>query len=150
MIIADRIQQIRKDHGLTQKQLAEKIGCMRQAVCQWETGRRNPKLSSLEKLACVFGVSVNDLIRDEVAEQLTQKSTQAELTIECKDVDSDIGRERGWRDVWYRCPGCGVGIATESWDRVYCFGSGSIMKDNHIPAFCPECGQKIVKKRWKP
>ena len=78
------------------------------------------------------------------------RDTPTELLVICKDVDSDIGRERGWHDVWYRCPECEVVIATESWDRVYCFGSGSIMKDNHIPAFCPECGQKIIKKGWKP
>ena len=142
------IKAVRAACGLTQQQLAEKIGTTPQMISAWENGARNPKRSTLLKIAeaCQRPLSV---LR--VEKPLScPRDTPTELVVTCKDVDSDIGRERGWRDVWYRCPGCGVVIATESWDRVYCFGSGSIMKDNHIPAFCPECGQKIIKKRWKP
>ena len=142
------IKAVRVECGLTQQQLAEKMGTTAQAISQWETGTRNPKKSTLIRIAEACQRPVSELFGEKPLS--CPRDTPTELLVICKDVDSDIGRERGWRDVWYRCPGCEVVIATESWDRVYCFGSGSIMKDNHIPAFCPECGQKIVKKGWKP
>lgn len=142
------IREVRKKHGLTQQQLAERLGVAQSSICQWETGVASPTIQMVEQIAKVLNGRISELFGEKTPS--CPRDTSTELVVTCKDVDSDIGRERGWRDVWYRCPGCGVVIATESWDRVYCFGSGSIMKDNHIPAFCPECGQKIIKKRWKP
>ena len=58
----------------------------------------------------------------------------------------------GYAGRWYRkkfyCPNCGIKIRTESWDEKRCFGEETILKDNTIPKFCPECGTKLpeVKK----
>ena len=128
--------------GLTQRQVAERMGITTQAISMWVTGKRNPKRTTLLRLAKACNVPISELFGE--AEE-KPRDVSAELIVTCKDVDSDIGRERGWRDVWYQCPSCNVIIAVESWDRVYCFGSSTIMKDNRVPAFCPECGQKIVK-----
>ena len=34
-------------------------------------------------------------------------------------------------------------IRTESWDEKRCFGEGTILKDNSMPRYCPNCGAKI-------
>ena len=50
--------------GLTQAQLAEKAGVIRQTLDKWEHGVRNPGVPSLKKLAAALGCSVADLIKE--------------------------------------------------------------------------------------
>ena len=53
----------------------------------------------------------------------------------------------GYTGRWYRknycCTSCGIRIRTESWDEKRCFGTSTILKDNTMPKFCPNCGTKI-------
>lgn len=59
-----------------------------------------------------------------------------------------IEDERGW---WYRklfyCPTCGIQIRIESWNEKRCFGKGTILSDNSMPRFCPNCGTKLPKEK---
>jgi transcriptional regulator with XRE-family HTH domain len=57
-----RIQKIRKAKGLTQEQLAEKIGTSTPWIGHIETGRELPNLKLLQKIARALGVKVKDLI----------------------------------------------------------------------------------------
>ena len=50
------IKQIRKDHNLTQKQLAEKYNVTYQAVSKWETGKNMPDISLIKQIAKDFNV----------------------------------------------------------------------------------------------
>jgi len=45
------IETIRKSKGLTQSDLAAKIGAYQKDICRWETGERKPEIESLKKLA---------------------------------------------------------------------------------------------------
>jgi transcriptional regulator with XRE-family HTH domain len=56
------IQKVRKAHGITQEQLAEKIGTSTPWIGHIETGRAVPNLQMLEKIARAVGVKVKDLI----------------------------------------------------------------------------------------
>ena len=63
MVIAiNRLKEIRKIKGLTQKQVAEHIGITQNAYSYWETGRNKIDNESLKKLADFFGVSVDYLL----------------------------------------------------------------------------------------
>lgn len=53
---------LRKRDGLTQEQLAEKIGVSRQAVANWEKGESTPDISNCISLANLFGVSIDELV----------------------------------------------------------------------------------------
>ena len=55
----------RKEIGLTQKELAERLGVTNKAVSKWETGGGMPDVSVLETLAGVLEVSVDELLRGE-------------------------------------------------------------------------------------
>ena len=57
--IADKIKTLRKAKGLTQEQFAERIGLTRGAIGGYETGRRNPRLPDLQKIADFFGVGLD-------------------------------------------------------------------------------------------
>lgn len=56
------IAQIRKEKGLTQKELAEKLHISDKTVSKWETGRGAPDISSLESLSETLGISVSELL----------------------------------------------------------------------------------------
>lgn len=53
----NRIKELRLKAGLTQEQLAKKIGLSKQSVSFYELGKRNPKIEKWQKLADFFGVS---------------------------------------------------------------------------------------------
>lgn len=56
------IAQIRKEKGLTQKDLAEKLHISDKTVSKWETGRGAPDISNLEVLSETLGISVSELL----------------------------------------------------------------------------------------
>ena len=58
---SERLAVLRKERGLSQEMLAERIGVSRQAVSKWEVGEATPDLNKLLSLADVFEVSLDDL-----------------------------------------------------------------------------------------
>lgn len=60
------ISRVRTEKGMTQKELAQKVGVTDKAVSKWETGRGMPDISSLDALCNALGVSVNELLSGEV------------------------------------------------------------------------------------
>ena len=62
MKIAERIVEQRKIYGLSQAQLAAKVGVTRKAVEFWEKGINEPKASYIYQLAKVFDVSADYLL----------------------------------------------------------------------------------------
>lgn len=57
-----KIKRLRVDRGMTQKALAKKAGVSREYVARLETGRHDPSLSTLAKLAKALGVPVARLV----------------------------------------------------------------------------------------
>lgn len=60
-MLKDNLIQLRKQHRLTQEELAEQVGVTRQAVAKWESGDTVPDFEKCRILAGVFGVSLDDL-----------------------------------------------------------------------------------------
>ena len=65
------IAELRKQHGMTQLELAEKMGVTDKAVSKWERDLSCPDINSLPTLAEILGVSVEELmqIKKEAAEE---------------------------------------------------------------------------------
>ena len=59
------IAELRKEQGLTQRQLAEQLLVSDKAISRWETGHGMPDLDNLEALADALDVSVAELLRGE-------------------------------------------------------------------------------------
>ena len=59
------IQQMRKDAGMTQKELAERLQISDKTVSKWETGKGVPDVASLNPLCQIFSISVNELLSGE-------------------------------------------------------------------------------------
>ena len=78
-----RIQELRKQHGWTQKELAERICVSDKAVSKWERGLNFPDMALLKPLAEVLETSVTELLGLEAEEQKVELVTEvaAEETV---------------------------------------------------------------------
>lgn len=61
-MIGEKIKEVRKRQGLTQRELAEKMGTTQQNLAQYESGKRYPKLVTIEKIASALKVPLNTLL----------------------------------------------------------------------------------------
>ena len=61
MFIGEKIARFRKEKGLTQIQLGEKLGVSNQAVSKWELGITMPDIMLLPALADIFGIYIDEL-----------------------------------------------------------------------------------------
>ena len=62
MTLGQRIQELRKGAGLTQEQLAERMGVTRQAVSKWESDGGVPELDTLIAMSRLFHVTIGQLL----------------------------------------------------------------------------------------
>lgn len=63
MDLGKRLQELRREKGLSQEALAERLGVTRQAVSKWETGESLPDVYRLAQLSELFGVTTDYLIK---------------------------------------------------------------------------------------
>ncbi|MBQ7757325.1 MAG: helix-turn-helix domain-containing protein [Oscillospiraceae bacterium] len=63
---ANRLLQFRKQHNLSQEELASKICVSRQAVSKWERAEASPDTDNLILLAEIYGVSLDELLKGEI------------------------------------------------------------------------------------
>ena len=66
MSFADRLKEYRKDRGLSQEDLADRLGVSRQAIGKWEQGQSYPEVEKLLSLCHVLNVSLDTLMADEL------------------------------------------------------------------------------------
>lgn len=83
MKLSDKIWACRKQAGLSQEALAEKIGVSRQAISKWETGEAAPEITKLPLLARTFNVTADWLLDDEAGfdEESQEEETSPEETV---------------------------------------------------------------------
>ncbi|MCQ1531179.1 helix-turn-helix domain-containing protein [Lutispora saccharofermentans] len=65
MTIGEKIQQLRKQNGLSQEQLANELNVSRQAISKWELNDSVPELDKIVSLSKIFSVSIDDLLSNE-------------------------------------------------------------------------------------
>ncbi len=82
--IGNRIHTLRKEQGLTQDQLADKLAITYQAVSKWENGVACPDIMMIPQIADIFHVSIDSLFREVSLEQPSLK----------REID-----EEGFKDV---------------------------------------------------
>ncbi len=87
MDFGDRLKQIRTSQGLSQEQLAEKIGVSRQAITKWETKKGLPDIENMVILAEIFKVTLDELVLQESQLQSRKKTFYESETV--YDIDGD-------------------------------------------------------------
>lgn len=61
-MLGENIKRLRKDAGMTQADLASKLGVSTITVTMWETNKRKPKIDTLDTISGIFGVGIADLV----------------------------------------------------------------------------------------
>lgn len=61
-VIGKFISKLRKDFGMTQQELADKLNVTDRAVSNWENGRRLPDISILKELSSIFDITIDEII----------------------------------------------------------------------------------------
>ena len=74
-----RLRELRNKSGLTQNDIATKLGVSGQTILNWENGIYEPKINQLIQLADLFDVSIDYL--------LCRKTTHQKINDVCKELD---------------------------------------------------------------
>ena len=73
MDFSKKLQELRKQKGLTQEELAQKLYVSRTAISKWESGRGYPSIDSLKEIAKFFCVTVDQLLSGEEVLTIAQE-----------------------------------------------------------------------------
>lgn len=68
MKFGDKLLGLRKKNGLSQEELAEKLGVSRQSVSKWESNNAYPETDKIVQICNLFNCSMDDLINDEISD----------------------------------------------------------------------------------
>lgn len=81
MILAKNLRFLRTEKGLTQTDLAEKLGVQRTMISAYEDGRSEPKLSALDIISVLFAVSIDELLHHDIQQFGRKASKNKEIKI---------------------------------------------------------------------
>lgn len=84
MRFGEKLSFLRKQHGMTQLEMAEKLDISRQAVSRWEQGTAEPSTENLVSIGKLFGVPIDDLVNENV-----QLKAESAVQVVVKDQGSD-------------------------------------------------------------
>ena len=113
------ISQLRKEKGLTQKAVADKLGISPKAVSKWETGHGFPDITLISELSQLFGVDISKLLDGELPK-----------------IKPEVGNVK--RTKFYVCENCGNILTSMGNAEVLCCGrklsslSPQIPDDDHM------------------
>ena len=121
MNLAEKLTIQRKKSGMSQEQLAERLGITRQSVSKWEAGSSMPEISKLIALSELFQVSLDYLLKDyldedkgrisaeDVNEDRQQEDRRKWTNLPDMSEASNIRARRGsWAYRWYLSVSAGV------------------------------------------
>lgn len=83
MDLSNKLQELRKNEGLTQEQLANILFVSRTAISKWESGRGYPSIDSLKAIAQYFGISIDDLLSGEELIVIAEEDNKAKQNNLC-------------------------------------------------------------------
>ncbi|TVP44214.1 MAG: LexA family transcriptional regulator [Mongoliibacter sp.] len=92
MMLSKNLKYLRSEVGMTQSELAAKLGVQRSMISAYEDGRSEPKLSALEVITYTFGVSLDELLHHDMKVKGRKVNQQKEikiLTIAVDDKDNE-------------------------------------------------------------
>jgi transcriptional regulator with XRE-family HTH domain len=88
---ANRLMQYRKKAGLSQEELADKLGVSRQAVSKWECAESSPDTDNLIALAKIYNISLDELINGEVEDNNKNNNKEKEgMNVHIHGEDGEV------------------------------------------------------------
>lgn len=144
---ANRLLQYRKQHNLSQEELAEKIGVSRQAVSKWERAEASPDTDNLIRIAELYGVSLDELLKGN--KDYSNDTEQAESNASYYKEDRvsfkngiNVNSKNGDRvHVGFD----GITVEEGGKQRVYTDENGNVMVDENLKH---NCENSHAHKMW--
>ena len=90
-MLSEKIYTLRRKSGLSQEQLAEKIGVSRQAISKWEGGLSTPELDKLKALSECFQITIDELTGNQVIGVFEDAMKKTEDLTPRKTGESKVG-----------------------------------------------------------
>ena len=97
--IGNFICELRKNKGLSQTELGNKLNVTNKAVSRWETGRGLPDSSLLLPLAKELGVTVDEILRGEFVVSEVELNTKKAPCVEIQEMGTRIQRQNAALDL---------------------------------------------------
>lgn len=87
-MLKDTLRELRIDKNITQKELSEKLGLSKNAICEYEKGRAEPSIQTLIELSKIFRVSVDYLvgIEDDFGNIVISGNESSDLTVSEREL----------------------------------------------------------------
>ena len=92
MTLGEKIYELRTQHNLSQGDLANELNVSRQSISKWENGNSTPDLEKIVKLAEIFNVSLDELIKNEEKEETILNTPEHNAPIPTKTREKKIGK----------------------------------------------------------
>lgn len=92
MSLGNNLFHARKKRGLSQEDVAEKLGVSRQTISKWETDETLPDIRQSKKLATIYGLSLDELIEYDIDEKEIQDMIDK--------TSDEVSEKIDWTNVW--------------------------------------------------
>lgn len=92
MSLGNNLFHVRKKKGLSQEEVAEKLGVSRQTISKWETDETLPDIRQSKHLAVLYGLSLDELIEFDIE----VKEIQEVIDRTSEEVTNKIGWTKAW------------------------------------------------------
>ena len=87
--LANRLAELRKQKGLSQEELADRLGVSRQAISKWERGEASPDTDNLIELAKIYDISLDELVGLSSSNKEEPKEEPKEESANSVRIDDD-------------------------------------------------------------
>ena len=81
----NKLYNLRKQKGLSQEELANRLNVSRQTVSKWEVGDSTPDMEKLIAISDMFGISLDELVMDKVPYQMGETLSKSETVSQLKE-----------------------------------------------------------------
>lgn len=92
MTLGEKIYELRTQHNLSQGDLANELIVSRQSISKWENGNSTPDLDKIVKLAEIFNISLDELVKNEEKEETIITSPEQNAPTQTKPREKKIGK----------------------------------------------------------
>lgn len=92
MSLGNNLFHARKKRGLSQEDVAEKLGVSRKTISKWETDETLPDIRQSKKLATIYGLSLDELIEYDIDEKEIQDMIDR--------TSDEVSEKIDWTNVW--------------------------------------------------
>ena len=140
---------------MTQTELGDQLNVTAQAVSKWECGTSEPDISTLRKLAAIYGISVSEIIEPqknlaEAASPATEVTSDGETSTNCDVYLTEVSHDKKVSTLNYLMNMLGIELteAMKIWDSRPYLISGNETQEmaEQISAYMSEVGATVVVK----